>query len=105
VIATGELGEFDLVVNATSIGLLPPASDGHEDPGATLAAQLRPGQLVVDLVYRPERTRFLLEAEDRGAIVRNGLGMLVHQAAHQVTHFTGFEAPLAAMWHALQPPL
>jgi shikimate dehydrogenase len=105
VIGPDELGEFDLVVNATSIGLLAPAQSGQEDPGALLAARVRPGQVVVDLVYHPAHTRFLLEAEYRGAIVRNGLGMLVHQAARQVKHFTGFDAPLEVMWHAVAPPL
>ena len=59
------------------------------------------GQLVVDLVYHPAETPFLRAAAARGAVVRNGLGMLVHQAARQVALFTGQEAPLEVMWEAV----
>ena len=37
--------------------------------------------LVTDLVYTPLKTQFLIEAEDRGCAVVDGLGMLLHQAA------------------------
>jgi shikimate dehydrogenase len=59
------------------------------------------GQLVVDLIYYPALTPFLLKAERQGATVRGGLGMLVHQAARQIRLFTGLEAPLDAMWAAV----
>jgi len=100
VIDVAELGEYDLVVNATSIGLAP-GSGGPDDPGVALAASLTAGQLVYDLVYHPARTAFLDAAAHHGAEVRNGLGMLVHQAAHQVQRFTGLEAPLEVMWMAV----
>ena len=100
VVESSSLGEFDLVVNATSIGLAA-GTTGSDDPGIELARVLTPGQLVYDLVYHPARTPFLEAAAEHGARVRNGLGMLVHQAAHQVKHFTGFEAPLEAMWRAV----
>ena len=53
---------------------------------------------MVDLVYDPPLTPFLLEARRQGATVRNGLGMLVHQAAHQIRLWTGAEPPLSVMW-------
>jgi shikimate dehydrogenase len=95
-----ELGAFDVVINATSIGLLP---DREADEVArTFAANLRDGQLVIDLVYRPSRTRFLELALAAGARTRNGLGMLVHQAARQVEFFTGLEAPIGVMWASVE---
>ena len=42
---------------------------------------LEPGTLVTDLVYTPLMTQFLIEAQDRGAQIVDGLGMLLHQAA------------------------
>ena len=36
--------------------------------------------------------------------VANGIGMLVHQAALQLTAWTGLEAPLEAMWAAVTAP-
>ena len=56
------------------------------------------GQLIVDLVYDPPLTPFLLEARRQGAAVRSGLGMLVYQAARQIRLWTGEEPPLSVMW-------
>jgi shikimate dehydrogenase len=53
---------------------------------------------VVDLVYEPPVTPFLIEAERQGATVRSGLGMLVHQAARQIRFWTGAQPPLEVMW-------
>ena len=94
--ALDELSSFDLVVNATSIGLVGGVEAARV--AKSFAAGLHEGQLVVDLVYRPSRTEFLDLAAQRGATVRNGLGMLVHQAALQVEFFTGHIAPIDAMW-------
>jgi shikimate dehydrogenase len=95
-----ELGEFDVVINATSIGLLPTRE--ADEVARSFAANLRQGQLVVDLVYRPSRTLFLELALASGARIRNGLGMLVHQAARQVEFFTGLEAPIEVMWASVE---
>jgi shikimate dehydrogenase len=89
----GELGDVDgaeLVVNATPVGM----GDGASPvPGERLGA----GQLVVDLVYHPAVTPLVAEARSRGAVAVNGLGMLIHQAAHAFLLWTGQEPPLAAM--------
>jgi shikimate dehydrogenase len=95
-----DLADFDIVVNATSIGLLPGSE--AEAVARSFAANLHPGQLVVDLVYRPSRTAFLGFALEAGARIRNGLGMLVHQAAGQVEFFTGLPAPIEAMWASVE---
>ena len=42
---------------------------------------LERGALATDIVYTPLKTQFLIEAEDRGAQIVDGLGMLLHQAA------------------------
>lgn len=63
------------VVNTTSLGMT-----GKPDlvlPLESLSAQA----VVTDLVYTPLKTQFLIEAEERGATVVDGLGMLLHQAA------------------------
>lgn len=83
-------GEADLVVNATPVGM---AGEPSALPGVRLGA----GQLVIDLIYHPSRTNLLAEAEAAGARVANGLGMLVHQAAHAFTRWTGEQAPVAVM--------
>ena len=63
------------VVNTTSLGMT-----GKPDLVLPLGS-LSPQALVTDLVYTPLKTQFLIEAEERGAAVVDGLGMLLHQAA------------------------
>jgi shikimate dehydrogenase len=89
-----------LVVNATSVGMAGTADRGPRyplDPDLLVA-----GQVVVDLIYHPPVTPWLAAARDRGATVTNGVGMLVHQAALQLTLWTGREAPVEAMWAAVE---
>jgi shikimate dehydrogenase len=78
---------FDVLVNATSVGMTP-------DAGSTpLAAQaLRKGALVFDTVYRPLETRLLREARERGCRLQDGLDMLVHQAVEQIRIWSGLGA-------------
>ena len=63
------------VVNTTSLGMT-----GKPDFRVPLDG-LNPKALVTDLVYTPLKTQFLIEAEDIGCTVVDGLGMLLHQAA------------------------
>jgi shikimate dehydrogenase len=96
-----EVAAADLVVNATPLGM---ATGGArpQAPGLPLApALLGPGQTVVDLVYHPLETPLLSAAAERGAAVVNGVGMLVHQAAHAFRRWTGAEPPLDAMVTAI----
>ena len=60
-------------------------------------ATLGPGQLVVDLVYHPAVTPLVEAARARGAAATNGLGMLIHQAAHTIRIWTGEDPPLEVM--------
>lgn len=103
----------DLVVNATPVGM-----EGVAGPDAGAVGQggpvagdpplwpvdpdlLHRGQVVVDLVYHPAVTSWVAAARQRGAAASNGIGMLVHQAALQLTAWTGQEAPVEAMWAAV----
>ena len=63
------------VINTTSLGMA-----GKPEFRVPLDA-IEPGAVVNDLVYNPLKTTFLAEAEQRGATIVDGLGMLVHQAA------------------------
>ncbi|HUS60555.1 MAG TPA: shikimate dehydrogenase [Acidimicrobiales bacterium] len=105
---TGHIAEVrtaDLVVNATPIGMAlasTAAIDRQARPEKAPAIPLdpdlvRPGQLVVDLVYHPPITPLVQEARARGVAACNGVGMLVHQAAHAFKLWTGHEAPKGAM--------
>jgi shikimate dehydrogenase len=86
--AEASLGEVDLVVNATPVGLA-----GERLP----LAGFRPEQTVVDLVYVPPVTPLLEDARAAGARALGGLGMLLHQAALAVELWTGRLPPLSVM--------
>lgn len=83
----------DLVVNATPMGM------GGElaEVVAVDPAHLHAGQVVADLVYAPPRTPLLAAAKERGCVAVNGLGMLIHQAAHSFRLWTGEDPPLEVM--------
>ena len=63
------------VVNTTSLGMT-----GKKEMRISLEA-ISPKAVVNDLVYAPLRTPFLNDAESRGCMTVDGLGMLLHQAA------------------------
>ncbi|MEO6317550.1 MAG: shikimate dehydrogenase [Acidimicrobiales bacterium] len=88
----------DLVVNATSLGMgVVVSTSGGPEPLPIDVARLGPGQVVVDLVYHPAVTPLLAEARRQGLRTVNGLGMLIHQAAHAFRLWTNEDPPLEAM--------
>jgi shikimate dehydrogenase len=92
-----EVARADLVVHATPLGMRSAREPLPLDPEL-----FHPGQVVADLVYKPRNTRLLYEARSRGALGIEGLGMLVHQAAHQFRLWTGREAPVEVMREAAE---
>jgi shikimate dehydrogenase len=93
--------EFDVVINASSSSL-----QGGSVPVA--ATVLRPGGLALDMMYGPAAEAFIQWAEQHGATGRDGLGMLVEQAAEAFTLWRGVRpqtAPVLALLRArLAPP-
>lgn len=88
----------DLVVNATPLGMgVVVTADGEPEPLPLDPSLLAPGQIVADLVYHPATTPWLAVAREQGLRTVNGLGMLIHQAAHAFRLWTSEEAPLEAM--------
>jgi shikimate dehydrogenase len=80
------LGDADLFVNTTSVGM---GGDG----GVIIGVDALPASAVVaDIVYVPLETPLLAAARARGLVGVDGLGMLVHQAA------LAFE-----LWHGVRP--
>lgn len=86
-----------ILVNGTPLGMFPEAVNETVLP----AAWLQQHHVVFDMVYRPKRTRLILEAEEKGCTVILGLEMLLNQAVLQFERWTGVPAPQAAMRAAL----
>lgn len=79
-------GRFDVVVNGTASSLA-----GGEVPVA--AGVLQPGALAIDLMYGPAAASFMAWARAHGAQPRDGLGMLVEQAAEAFATWRGVRPP------------
>lgn len=93
---TARAGHYDIVINATSVGM------SHRDPASPIPEDaIRAGQVIMDIVYNPLETELVRAARRRGAITVHGGRMLLHQAARQFELYTGAPAPLAAMEAAL----
>jgi shikimate dehydrogenase len=89
-------GDYDVVINATSVGMR------EVDAGSPVPEEaMRAGQVVMDIVYKPIETELVRAARRRGATAIHGGRMLLHQAARQFELYTGVTAPLAAMEAAL----
>lgn len=97
------VGDADLVVNATSVGM--GADPGSDTPVPFDTSVLRAGQIVVDAVYQPLETPLLRAAAEMGAIPVDGVGMLVHQAARTIRRWIGTEPDIAAMNEAARTTL
>ncbi|MDG1347989.1 MAG: shikimate dehydrogenase [Crocinitomicaceae bacterium] len=65
-----------LVVNATPVGTFPEIDKCPQFPFEFLTEE----HLVIDLIYNPNKTKFLRHAEENGAVILNGRPMLEHQA-------------------------
>ena len=79
----------DIVINCTPIGMHP-----NVDESPLHAGYLRPGMVVFDTVYNPERTMLVKDARARACQVVTGIEMFVRQAALQFQLFTGHTASL-----------
>lgn len=89
-------GSWDLLVNATPVGMVPDEDASAFDEG------IYDGQAAYDLVYKPPRTRFLREAEAAGCRCIGGLDMLVAQAQLQAEWWTGRRPDAAWLREAAQ---
>ena len=88
--------EVDVLVNATSVGMEPKI-----DETPVRKKFLNPAITVVDIVYNPQKTRLLLQAEKLGCKTVDGTGMLVHQGAEALRIWLDVDPPIEAMREAV----
>lgn len=78
----------DVIVQTTSVGMEP-----HVDADPIGLYRFSGREVVMDLIYKPEKTRMLLRAEAAGCAILNGRDMLDRQARSQFKLFTGTDFP------------
>lgn len=70
------LKEYEVIVNCTPCGLAPNFDECPDIPYEALSSN----NLLYDLIYNPDETLFLKKGKKQGAVVKNGLEMLLLQA-------------------------
>ena len=88
IIEWGKITNFDMIINATSVGLK------KEDEIKLDYSKLEPNKFFYDVIYNPKETIFLKKAKLFGNRAENGKMMFIYQA-HQA--FT--------IWHNLMPKI
>lgn len=68
--------EHTVIVNTTPLGMYPKVDFCPDIP----YEQLTPNHLLYDLLYNPNETLFMKKGKEKGAVVKNGLEMLLLQA-------------------------
>ena len=88
IIDWGDVPNFDMVINATSVGL------NKEDKIDIDFSAIGKNKFFFDIIYNPRETKFLKLAKTSGNLFENGKMMFIYQAA------AAFE-----IWHGLYPEI
>ena len=85
IINWGEIPEFDIIINATSLGL-------NNETINLNTSSIGDGKLFYDVIYNPSETNFLKDGKKLGNQTENGKFMFIYQA------FEAFK-----LWHDQEP--
>ena len=88
IIDWGEVPEFDMVINATSLGLNP------DDKINIDFSKVTKNKFFYDVIYNPRKTEFLKIGEKLGCKTENGKMMFIYQAQ------ASFK-----VWHNIEPTI
>lgn len=88
IVKWGEVPDFDVVINATSIGL------NEKDTIDLDFSKIGKNKLFFDVIYNPKETNFLSIGKELGNVTENGKFMFIYQAS------AAFE-----IWHGVQPKI
>ena len=91
--------ESELLVNTTPLGMYPNVEESPLDDD--LVKLMQPGAIAYDLIYTPRPTRWLLESQKQGALIIDGLEMLINQGAIALEMWVQRPAPVDVMRQAL----
>ena len=85
VIKWGNLPNFDVVINATSLGLK------NETINLDFSS-VGKNKLFYDVIYNPAQTNFLTKGKELGNLIENGKNMFIYQALEAFK-----------LWHKIDP--
>ena len=88
IVRWGEVPDFDIVINATSVGL------NVKDIIDLDFSKIGKNKLFFDVIYNPKETNFLNVGKKLGNITENGKFMFIYQAS------AAFE-----IWHGVEPKI
>tara|TARA_E500000178_G_scaffold281413_1_gene281715 strand:+ start:62 stop:856 length:795 start_codon:yes stop_codon:yes gene_type:complete len=83
----GDIKDFDVIINATSLGL-------NKEPINIDFSKIANNKLFYDVIYNPKETNFLKEAKKLGNKTENGKLMFVYQASEAFK-----------LWHGIEPQI
>ena len=86
VIDWGKVPNFDIIINATSIGLK------KDDKIGIDLSEIGENKLFYDVIYNPKQTNFLKIGKKLGNKTENGMMMFIYQA------YSAFK-----LWHGIYP--
>ena len=81
----GSLQDFDIIINATSLGL------NNEKINLDFS-NLKNSKIFYDVIYNPHETNFLKKGKDLGNMTQNGKTMFVYQVLEAFK-----------LWHKIEP--
>jgi len=84
----GEVSNFDMIINATSIGLK------KEDKLNLDFSKFQNSEFFYDIIYNPKETNFLKDGKNLGKKIENGKKMFIYQAAKAFK-----------IWHGIEPKI
>ena len=88
IVEWGEIPEFDIIINATSVGLK------NEDKINLDISKVGKNKFFYDVIYKPSETNFLKAGKKLGNRTENGKMMFIYQAQGSFK-----------MWHGIQPEI
>ena len=88
VVDWGNQPEFDMIINATSLGL------NKKDDIGLIFKDMNKEKLFYDVIYNPKETNFLKTGKSLGCKVSNGKMMFIYQALEAFK-----------LWHKIQPEI
>ena len=87
IIEWGDLPNFDVIINATSIGL------NNENMNLDFSKSVK-NKLFYDVIYNPSETNFLKKGKELGNMTENGKTMFIYQALEAFK-----------LWHGIIPDI